>query len=67
MQPRDWLTVCSIVLSIVALWRTGRIRVLDLRTKTRKDLAELRQTLDHLLQSLPIRIQSRERAMAAIG
>src|SRR5262245_26231991 len=47
------------VLSIIAIWRTGRVRVLDLRTKLRKDAAELRVTLEGLAARIPVAVNSR--------
>jgi hypothetical protein len=41
--------VGSLVLSLLALWRTARFKVLDLRTQLRRDVAELRVTMDEMV------------------
>jgi hypothetical protein len=39
----------SLVLSLLALWRTARFKVLDLRAQLRRDVAELRVTMDEMV------------------
>lgn len=39
----------SLLLSLLALWRTARFKVLDLRTQLRRDVAELRVTMDEMV------------------
>ena len=39
----------SLLVSLLALWRTARFRVLDLRTQLRRDVAELRVTMDEMV------------------
>jgi len=39
----------SLLLSMLALWRTLRFKVLDLRTQLRRDVAELRVTMDEMV------------------
>jgi hypothetical protein len=55
------------VLSIVALWRSGRVRVLDMRMSLRKELVELRHALDELKSHIPAAVESRLRVSAAAG
>jgi hypothetical protein len=61
------ISVGSLLMAAAAFWRTGRVRTVDLRTKVRKDVAELRITLDDLSSKIPYRIQSRERAWSSMG
>jgi hypothetical protein len=60
-----WIAVGSLLVSIAALWRAGRVRVLDLRTSLRKDAVELRLALDDLATTIPASVQSRMRVSAA--
>jgi hypothetical protein len=62
-----WISGGSLLVSVLAWWRSGRVRVLDLRTSVRKDVAELRVTLDDLAQTIPVAIQSRANVSAPIG
>lgn len=39
----------SLLLSMLALWRTARFKMLDLRTQLRRDVAELRVTMDEMV------------------
>ena len=57
----------SLLVSVAALWRSGRVRVLDRRTEVRRDLADLRPRLDGLERSIPDAVQSRVRVNSAIG
>jgi hypothetical protein len=61
------MSLGSLTVAVAAFWRAGRVRVLDLRTTARKEVAELRVILDELFRQVPFRIQSRERAWSAIG
>jgi molybdopterin converting factor small subunit len=62
-----WITIGGLLVSILALWRAGRLRVLDLRTTLRNDAAELRLALENLAATIPAAVQSRERLAAATG
>jgi hypothetical protein len=62
-----WISGGSLLLSAVALWRSGRVPVLDIRTSVRTDIAELRLRLDALSQTIPAAVQSRVRVAAATG
>jgi len=62
-----WLSGSSLLVSILALWRAGRGRALDLRTSALKDVAELRSTLGDLLEKIPTAVQSRRNASTALG
>ena len=62
-----WIAIGSLLVSILALWRAGRVRVLDLRTDVRKDVVELRLALENLAATIPVAVQSRERVSAAAG
>jgi type II secretory pathway component GspD/PulD (secretin) len=62
-----WISGGSLLLSAAALWRSGRVRVLDIRTNVRTDIAELRLRLDALSQAIPAATQSRANAASAIG
>lgn len=42
----------SLLLSMLALWRTARFKVLDLRTQLRRDVAELRVTMDEMVAQI---------------
>ena len=55
------------LVSVIALWRSGRVRVLDRRTELRRDLADLRPKIEALEQSIPHAVQSRLRVNSAIG
>jgi hypothetical protein len=49
----EWATLAaaggSLLLSLLALWRTARFKVLDLRTQLRRDVAEVRVTMDEMV------------------
>jgi hypothetical protein len=62
-----WLAIGGLLVSPLALWRAGRVRVLDLRTTVHKDAAELRLALEDLAGTIPRAIQSREHVAAATG
>ena len=62
-----WISGSSLLVSILALWRVGRGRALDLRTSALKDVAELRSTLGDLLEKIPPAVQSRRNVAAALG
>ncbi|HEV2471190.1 MAG TPA: hypothetical protein VGS41_00890 [Chthonomonadales bacterium] len=57
----------SLLVSVVALWRSGRVRVLDRRTELRGDLADLRPRVDALERVISDAVQSRVRANSAVG
>lgn len=57
----------SFLVSVLAWWRSDRVRILDIRTSVRKDVTELRLELDALSSRIPAALQSRERASAATG
>jgi hypothetical protein len=57
----------SLLVSVLAWWRSGRARVLEIRTSVRKDVTELRLELDALSTQIAAALQSRERASAATG
>jgi hypothetical protein len=71
MSIATWIPVSiaagSLLVSIIALWRTGRVRVLDVRTRIRKDVAGLRVTLEVLSKTIPAAVRSRQAATAAMG
>jgi len=48
---------CSLLLSLLALWRTARFKVLDLRTQLRRDVAELRVTMDEMVTHINRAVQ----------
>lgn len=63
-----WISGGSLLVSAFALWRSGRVRVLDLRTKIRKDAVELRVSLNDLLKAIiPLAVQSRTNVSSAAG
>ena len=47
-----WISAGSLIVSAIALWRSGRIRVLDMRTAIRRDIAELEAQLKPLRQKI---------------
>jgi hypothetical protein len=67
MSLTGWVSVGGLLLSAFALWRTGRVRVLDLRLTVRKTIAELSVELEHLSERLEYGVQSRTRVAAASG
>lgn len=67
MGATGWISMGGLIVSMAAFWRSGSVRVVDLRTNVRKEIAELRVILDDLLKQIPHRVQSRERAWATIG
>jgi hypothetical protein len=62
-----WIAIGSLLVSVVALWRAGRVRTLDLRINLRKDAVELRLALEKLTATIPAAIQSRSAIAAATG
>ncbi len=51
----EWALVvsgASLLLSMFALWRTTHFKVLDLRTQLRRDVAELRVTMDEIVAKI---------------
>jgi len=71
MSVPGWVFVAipagSLVVGVLALWRSGRRRVLDLRTGVRKDAAELRLSLELLSKAIPAAVHSRLCVSAATG
>jgi hypothetical protein len=59
-----WITG---TVALVALWRTGRVRVLDLRLTVRKGIAEIGVDVDHLARRLEYAVQSRTGVASATG
>jgi hypothetical protein len=52
MLAGEWALVVSggsLLLSMLALWRSARFKALDLRTQLRRDVAELRVTMDEIV------------------
>jgi hypothetical protein len=62
-----WITGIGAAVSIAAFWRSGRVRVLDLRTELRKQAAELRLALKDLESTIPFAVESRERVTSVTG
>jgi hypothetical protein len=57
----------SFLVSVLAWWRSGRVRILDIRTNVRRDVAELRLDLDALSTQITRGVQSRIAASAPTG
>lgn len=62
-----WIAGGSLLVSAVALWRSGRVRVLDRRTELRTDIADLWPRLRELEATIPAAVKSRTNASSAIG
>jgi hypothetical protein len=62
-----WVSVASFAMAGLALWRSGRIRVLDRRTELVRDVADLRLRFEEIERAIPFAVESRERVSAAIG
>lgn len=62
-----WISGGSLLISAIALWRSGRVRVLDRRTELRKDLADLWPRLGGLKAVIRAASTPRTHAMAAVG
>jgi hypothetical protein len=67
MQASDWISLVSLGVASLALWRSEVMRVLDLRTTIRKDQNSLRLELEQLDKKIPFGLQSRQRVCAATG
>lgn len=55
MLTAEWalaISGASLLLSVLALWRSARFKVLDLRSQLRGDVAELRVTMDELVAQI---------------
>jgi hypothetical protein len=67
MEASTLVSIGSLLVATAAFWRFGRVRTLDLRLKTRKDAVELRISLEKLVTSIPLAVQSRTHVSAAVG
>lgn len=67
METSTWVSIGGLIISIAAFWRSGRVRTLDLRLKTRKDAVELRLSLEDLVKAIPLAVRSRTNVSAAVG
>jgi hypothetical protein len=67
----SWVAAATAVLGgatgVIALWRSGRVRVLDRRTEFRREAAELRVELGDLLTEIEAGKASRRRIAAMNG
>jgi hypothetical protein len=66
MTMSDWIALSSLGVAIAAFWRSGRARVLDLRTTVLRDSADTRLALDQLAEKIPRCLQSRQ-AVCSMG
>lgn len=62
-----WISGGSLLVSAIALWRAGRVRVLDRRMELRKDVADLWPRLRELKAAMLAAVQPRTHALAALG
>lgn len=62
-----WISGGSLLVSAAALWRSGRVRVLDLRTSIRRQVAELRLEFAIIPRTIDAAVVSRQSAHAAVG
>ena len=68
MDASQWVvSLGGWVVSGFAIWRGGRVRVLDRRLEARKRVAELRVEVEHLVKQVQFAVQSRTNISAAIG
>ena len=61
------ISLGSLVVAAAGFWRSGRVRVLDLRTAVLKDAAELGIALEGLSKTVPAAVRSRTNLSAATG
>ena len=67
MQTTNWIALSSLAVAFLALWRSGRARVLDLRTSVLKDQAQARLEIDELTEKIRRCLKSREVVCAMTG
>lgn len=67
MDASIWISGGSFGVSLIALWRSGRNRVLDLRTAVRKEVSALRVEIDAMPGRIAGAMQSRRAIGAATG